>query len=105
MSRPGALSKPNTGPSKATWHSSKCSQLSSREFLPDLEVSDEGGYWETRDLAALSRRRRRDRGPGAGISDHDDDDDDLFGLRAAQLKRALRGAAFARGALFPLDRA
>jgi hypothetical protein len=24
-----------------------------REFLPDLEVSDEGGYWETRDLAEL----------------------------------------------------
>ena len=27
-----------------------------REFLPDLEVSDEGGYWETRDLAELTRR-------------------------------------------------
>ena len=27
-----------------------------REFLPDLEVSDEGGYWETRDLAELVRR-------------------------------------------------
>ena len=26
-----------------------------REFLPDLEVSDDGGYWETRDLAALVR--------------------------------------------------
>jgi hypothetical protein len=28
-----------------------------REFLPDLEVSDEGGYWETRDLGELVRRR------------------------------------------------
>ena len=28
-----------------------------REFLPDLEVSDEAGYWETRDLAELIRRR------------------------------------------------
>jgi hypothetical protein len=28
-----------------------------REFLPALEVLDEGGYWETRDLAELSRRR------------------------------------------------
>ena len=28
-----------------------------REFLPDLEVSDEGGYWETHDLAELVRRR------------------------------------------------
>jgi hypothetical protein len=27
-----------------------------REFLPDLEVSDEGGYYETRDLAELRRR-------------------------------------------------
>jgi hypothetical protein len=28
-----------------------------REFLPDLEVRDEGGYWETRDLAELTRKR------------------------------------------------
>ena len=28
-----------------------------REFLPDLEISDEGGYWDTRDLAELARRR------------------------------------------------
>jgi hypothetical protein len=27
------------------------------EFLADLEVSDEGGYWETHDLAELTRRR------------------------------------------------
>ena len=27
-----------------------------REFLPDLEVSDDGGYWETRDLAELVRK-------------------------------------------------
>jgi hypothetical protein len=27
-----------------------------REFMPDLEVSDEGGYWETRDFAELTRR-------------------------------------------------
>ena len=26
-----------------------------REYLPDLEVSDDGGYWETRDLAELVR--------------------------------------------------
>jgi hypothetical protein len=31
--------------------------------------------------------------------DHDDED---YGLRLAQLKRALRAAAFARGALYPL---
>jgi hypothetical protein len=28
-----------------------------REFLADLEVHDEGGYWETRDVAELARRR------------------------------------------------
>jgi hypothetical protein len=28
-----------------------------REFLPDLEVSDDGGYWETHDLAELVRLR------------------------------------------------
>jgi hypothetical protein len=28
-----------------------------REFLADLEVSDEGGYWETCDLVELVRRR------------------------------------------------
>jgi hypothetical protein len=27
-----------------------------REFFPNLEVSDEGGYWETRDFAELRRR-------------------------------------------------
>jgi len=27
-----------------------------REFLPDLEISDEGGYYKTRDLAELTRR-------------------------------------------------
>src|SRR5438477_506792 len=26
-----------------------------REFLPELEVSDDGGYWETRDVAELAR--------------------------------------------------
>ena len=33
---------------------------------------------------------------------HCDDDVKDFGLRVVQLKRALRGVAFARGALFPL---
>jgi hypothetical protein len=28
-----------------------------REFLPDLEISDEGGYYPTRDLSELARRR------------------------------------------------
>ncbi len=35
------------------------------------------------------------------LSDRDHDAED-YGLRVVQLKRALRGAAFARGALFPL---
>ena len=40
-------------------------------------------------------------GLAQALSDRDDDAVD-FGLRVVQLKRALRGAAFARGALFPL---
>jgi hypothetical protein len=27
-----------------------------REFVPDLEVSDDSGYWKTRDLAELARK-------------------------------------------------
>src|SRR5262249_17858296 len=45
-----------------------------REFLPDLEVSDEGGYYPTRDLAELARRRSRVReaveGLAAGLQRH-----------------------------------
>ena len=44
-------------------------------------------------------------GLAQALSDRDDDEDDdsdNFGLCVVQLKRALRGAAFARGALFPL---
>jgi len=33
-----------------------------REFLPDLEVSDDGGYWETRDLGELVRKRSLTKG-------------------------------------------
>ncbi len=40
-----------------------------REFLTDLEVSDEGGYWETRDLAELARRRSFLQGAIEGIAE------------------------------------
>ncbi len=40
-----------------------------REFLPDLEVSDEGGYWETRDLTELARRRSLVREASAGLAE------------------------------------
>ena len=40
-------------------------------------------------------------GLAQALSDRDHDAED-YGLRIVQLKRALRGAAFARGALFPL---
>jgi hypothetical protein len=40
-----------------------------REFLPDLEVSDEGGYWETRDLAELARRHGRVQEAIDGLAD------------------------------------
>jgi hypothetical protein len=40
-----------------------------REFLPELDVSDEGGYWETRDLAQLARRRSRVQGAVDGLAE------------------------------------
>jgi hypothetical protein len=40
-----------------------------REFLPDLEVSEEGGYWQTRDLAELTRRRSRVKGAIDGLAE------------------------------------
>jgi len=40
-----------------------------REFLPDLEVSDEGGYWETRDLAELVRKRSLTMGALGGLAE------------------------------------
>jgi hypothetical protein len=40
-----------------------------REFLPDLEVSDEGGYWETRDLAELVRLRSLTQGAIDGLAE------------------------------------
>ena len=38
------------------------------EFLPDLEVSDEGGYWERGDLAELARLRSQVQEAGAGLA-------------------------------------
>jgi hypothetical protein len=40
-----------------------------REFLPDLEVSDDGGYWETRDLAELVRKRSLTKGALGGLAE------------------------------------
>jgi hypothetical protein len=40
-----------------------------REFLPDLEVSDDGGYWETRDLAELVRLRSLTKQAIDGLAD------------------------------------
>ncbi len=40
-----------------------------REFLPDLEVSDDGGYWGTRDLAELVRRRSLIKAAIDGLAD------------------------------------
>jgi hypothetical protein len=40
-----------------------------REFLTYLEVSDEGGYWVTRDLAELARRRTFLQGAIEGIAE------------------------------------
>src|SRR5262249_60704040 len=60
------------------------------EFGPSLRTLFQGAGDAMGGLAqALSGRR-------------DDDDPDAYGLRVTQLKRALRGAAFARGALYSL---
>jgi hypothetical protein len=40
-----------------------------REFLPDLEVSDEGGYYPTRDLAELTRRHSQVQGAIDGLAE------------------------------------
>jgi hypothetical protein len=40
-----------------------------REFLPDLEVSDDGGYYPTRDLAQLTRRHAVVQGAIDGLAD------------------------------------
>jgi hypothetical protein len=40
-----------------------------REFLPDLEVSDDGGYWETRDFADLARKRSLTKQAIDGLAD------------------------------------
>jgi hypothetical protein len=40
-----------------------------REFLPDLEVCDDGGYWETRDLAALVGKRELIQGAIDGLAE------------------------------------
>jgi hypothetical protein len=40
-----------------------------REFLLDLEVSDEGGYWETRDFADLVRKRSLTKQAIDGLAD------------------------------------
>jgi hypothetical protein len=59
-------------------------------FTPSLHTLFQGAGDVMGGLAqALSRRG-------------EEDDPDDYGLRVTQLKRALRGAAFARGALFPL---
>ncbi len=42
-------------------------------------------------------------GLAQALSGREEDDFDDYGLRVTQLKRALRGAAFARGALFALQ--
>ncbi len=39
------------------------------EFLPDLEVCDDGRYWETRDLAELVRNHSLTRGAIDGLAD------------------------------------
>lgn len=89
-----------------------------REFLPDLEVSDEGGYWETRDLAELTRRhsltQKAIEGLAAGLRRHGlspeaAEDPDILRRRieriAAQVHRTLQRPAEHPPITFPDDEA
>jgi len=87
-----------------------------REFLPDLEVSDEGGYWETRDLAELGRRhtflKKAIEGVAEGLRRHGltpeaAEDPEILIKRieriAAQVQRVLRRPAEHPPLTFPDD--
>jgi hypothetical protein len=85
-----------------------------REYLPDLELSDEGGYYPTRDLAELTRRRslvqEAVRGLAEGLQRHglsrEAAEDPAILLRrieriAAQVHRILRRPAEHPPVTFP----
>jgi hypothetical protein len=55
--RPWIACKTQYGPIEAHVMFVALLEALKREFIPDLEVRDEGGYWGTRDLEALRRRR------------------------------------------------
>ena len=87
-----------------------------REFLPDLEVSDESGYYATRDLAALARQRGLVQGAidglaeglrRHGLSPEAAEDPDILLRRvervAAQVHRVLRRPAEHPPVSFPDD--
>jgi hypothetical protein len=87
-----------------------------REFLPDLEVSDEGGYWQTRDLAELTRRHSQVQkaidGVAEGLRRHGlsreaAEDPDILIRRieriAAQVQRILQRPAEHPPVTFPDD--
>jgi hypothetical protein len=87
-----------------------------REFLPDLEVSDEGGYWETRNVAELARRhsflKKAIEGMAEGLRRHGlspeaAEDPDILVKRieriAAQVQRVLQRPAEHPPVTFPDD--
>jgi hypothetical protein len=61
------------------------------QFAPSLHTLFQGAGDAMGGLAQGLARRERE-----------EDGSEIYGLRVTQLKRALRGAAFASGALFPL---
>src|SRR5262245_18098624 len=89
-------------------------QALQREFLPDLEVTDEGGYWETRDLAELARRHGQVQGAiedvaeglrRHGLSSEAAEDPNILAQRieriAAQVHRVLERPAEHPPVTFP----
>src|SRR5438445_12086332 len=87
-----------------------------REFLPDLEITDEGGYYPDRDLAELARRHallaRAIDGLAEGLRRHGlsreaAEDPEILLRRiervAAQVQRVLRRPAEHPPVIFPED--
>jgi hypothetical protein len=66
-----------------------------RHFVPNLEVRDESGYWETRDLAALAKAHAAQAAaaaaaPAAGLSREAAEDPEILRSRAERVAEQVR---------------
>ncbi|MBI3271082.1 MAG: hypothetical protein HYZ53_18910 [Planctomycetes bacterium] len=63
-----------------------------RDFIPDLEVSDEGGYWSSHDLELLCSRRQRSRSPAPRTGPEAEDGAAMPARRVARVAEQVRRA-------------